>query len=158
MDPSDAEPQPRPVQDPRRKKNLTNDERMQVVSTMLRELQNHGNDGKLARGTITAVALEFHVCTKTIRNIWRVPSRILKIRKFGALCKSQKLGRSGRRKKWNHDDICEAVKLVPNFQRRTIRDLAVAIGIPKSTLHAMKLQSRQEMSSKTKGICHNTAK
>ena len=49
MDPPDPEPQPRPVQDPRRKKNLTKDERTQVVSKMLSELQNHGVDGKFAR-------------------------------------------------------------------------------------------------------------
>jgi hypothetical protein len=68
MDPPDAEPQPRPDQDPRRKKNLTKDERTQVVSKMLSELQNHGVDGKFARGTMPAVAREFHVCAKTIRN------------------------------------------------------------------------------------------
>ncbi len=30
------------------------------------------------------------------------------------------------------------MKLVPLFQSRTIRDLAAALGIPKSTLFAMK--------------------
>ena len=102
MDPPDAEPQPRPVQDPRRRKNLTKDERIQVVSKMLWELQNHGVDGKFALGTITAVALEFHVCTKTIRNIWaRAVANFENpdIRQFRASPK--KLGRSGRPPKWN---------------------------------------------------------
>ena len=53
----DAEPQPRPVQDPRRKKTS-------------QRIQNHGVDGKFAPGTITVVVLKFPVCTKTIRNIW----------------------------------------------------------------------------------------
>ena len=45
----DAEPQPRPVQDPQRKKNLTKDQGVQVVSKMFWwELQNHGVDGKFA--------------------------------------------------------------------------------------------------------------
>ena len=59
MDPPDAEPQPRPVQeDPRRKKKLTKNERTQVVSKFFWELQNHWRDGKFAHGTMTAVALE----------------------------------------------------------------------------------------------------
>ena len=95
-------------------------------------------DGKFARGTITAVALEFDVCTKTIRNIWARAMANFKnpdIRRLSA--SPQKLGRSGRPRKWNNDDIREAVKLVPPFQRRTVRDLANVLGIPKSTLHAM---------------------
>ena len=40
----------------------------------------------------------------------------------------------GRHKKWNHDEIREAVTLIPHFKRKTIRDLAHALGIPKSTL------------------------
>ena len=39
-----------------------------------------------------------------------------------------------RHKKWNHDEILKAVTLIPLFKRRTIRDLAHALGIPKSTL------------------------
>ena len=139
MDPPNADPQPRPVEDRRRRKYLTCEQRTQIVSRMLWELQNHGVDGKFARGTITAVAVEFHVCPQTIRRIWaRAVANFgdPDIRRFSA--SPQKLNKCGRSKKWNHDEVREAVKLVPLFQRRTIRDLAFALGIPKSTLHAMK--------------------
>ena len=81
------------------------------------------------------------MCTKTISNIWaRAIANFANpdIRQFRASPK--KLGRSGRPRKWNHDDVREAIKLVPLLQRRTIRDLASALGIPKSTVHAMKCE------------------
>jgi hypothetical protein len=70
MDPPEPEPQPRPVQEQRRKKELTRHQYTQIVSRLLFELQNHGADGKFACGTLTAVAQDFHVCQRTIRNIW----------------------------------------------------------------------------------------
>ena len=138
MDPPEPEPQPRPVQEQRRKKELTRDQRTQIVSRLLFELQHHGADGNFARGTLTAVAIEFHVCEKTIRNVWKRAVENFQdpdIRQFRA---SPKKRNCGRPRKWNHDDVREAVKLVPLFQRKSIRDLAHALGIPKSTLHLMK--------------------
>ena len=40
--------------------------------------------------------------------------------------------------KWNHDEVREVVRLLPLFHRRTIRDLAAALNVPMSTVHAMK--------------------
>ena len=51
---------------------------------------------------------------------------------------SGKKKKCGRHKKWNHDEIREAVTLIPLFKRRTIRDLAHALGMPKSTLWDLK--------------------
>ena len=50
----------------------------------------------------------------------------------------RKKKKCGRRKKWNHDEVREAVALIPLFRRRTIRDLAHALGIPKSMLWDLK--------------------
>ena len=138
MDPPNAEPQPRPVQEGHRSKNLTCHQRTQVVSKLLWELQNHGVDGKFARGTLTAVALEFHVCVKTIRRVWTRAVANFEDPEVRQFCSSPLKRNCGRPKKWNHDDIREAVKLVPLFQRKSIRNLAAALGIPKSTLHLMK--------------------
>jgi hypothetical protein len=71
MDPPDPEPQPRPVPEGRRKKEVTRDQRTQIVSRLLFELRTHGVDGKFARRTIAAVAVEFHVRSKTIRRVWK---------------------------------------------------------------------------------------
>jgi hypothetical protein len=116
MDPPEPEPQPRPVQEQRRKKELTRDQRTQIVSRLLFELQHHGADGNFARGTLTAVAIEFHVCEKTIRNVWKRAVQNFQdpdIRQFRA---SPKKRNCGRPRKWNHDDVREAVKLVPSFR------------------------------------------
>jgi hypothetical protein len=144
MDPSppDAESEVRPVPEGYRTKNLTRDERHQIVSKLLeerRQKQRHqGVDGKFARGVLTSMALEFQVSDKTIRNVWARAVANFEdpnIRQF----RSSPLQRnSGRPKKWNPEEIREAVQLVPLRQRRTIRDLAAALGIPKSTLHALK--------------------
>ena len=138
MNPPDPEPQPRLVPERRTKKELTREQRQQIVSRLLWELNEKGNDGKFARGTIPAVAAEFHVCPKTIRRIWARAVQNFEdpdVRQFSASPEKKKCG---RHKKWNHDEVREAVWLIPLFRRRSIRDLAAALGIPKSTLHAMK--------------------
>jgi len=111
MDPPEPEPQPRPVQEGRRKKELTRDQCTQIVSRLLFELQTHGVDGKFARGTIPAVAQDFHVCQRTVRNVWKRAVANFQdpdIRQFRA---SPPKCNSGRPRKWNHNEVCEAVKL-----------------------------------------------
>jgi hypothetical protein len=71
MDLLEPEPQPRPVQEKKRKRELTCDQCFQIVSRLLFELQSHGVDGKFSSGTLTADAQDFHVCQRTIRNVWK---------------------------------------------------------------------------------------
>ncbi len=81
---------------------------------------------------------EFHMCNKTIRRVWARAIQNFEnpdIRQF----RSSPLKKNcGRPKLWNHDEVREAVKLVPLYQRRSISDLAAALGMPKSTLHDLK--------------------
>jgi hypothetical protein len=132
MDTPDPEPQPRPVPVGRRKKELTRDERAQIVSRLLFDWKTHGVDGKFARGTITAIAIEFHVCSKTIRRVWKRAVQNFRDPDIQQFCASPQKRNCGRPQKWNHDDVREAVKLIPLFQRVIIRTLANALGIPKS--------------------------
>ena len=80
-------------------KDLTCDERKQMVSRML-TLARHGDHGvKFPRGTITAVAAEFHVCTQTLRRVWaraRENNLDPTVRQYQASPK--KKGRCGRKK------------------------------------------------------------
>ena len=49
---------------------------------------------------------EFHVCAKTIRKIWARTIANFENLDIPQFCASpKKLGRSGRPRKWNHDDI-----------------------------------------------------
>ncbi len=45
---------------------------------------------------------------------------------------------AGRKKKWNHDEVTEAVKEIPLHHMRTLRDLAGALGMPLTLLLRMK--------------------
>ena len=154
MDPPDPEPQPRPVQEERRKKELTRDQCIQIVSRLLFELQTHGVDGKFARGTITAIAIEFHVCSKTIRRVWKRADEIFRNPDIRQFRPSPRKRNCGCPRKWNHGDVYEVVTLIPLFQRGTIRTLATALSIPKSTLHVMKCDNDDPvmLSKTTKGM------
>jgi len=139
MDQDRLDAQQPPPQQGRMKRELTSDERKQIVSRLLTEAQQGGDVGKFPRGTITAVAADFHVCRKTITNIWtRAQENYADptVRQYQA--SPRKKRNCGRKKKWDPEAIMEAIKEIPLFRRRTIRDLAAALGIPKSTLFDLK--------------------
>jgi hypothetical protein len=141
MDPPDPEPPLTPVPNKNTKRELTCIERQQIVSRLMFELQERGVDGKFLRGTLKLVAGEFHVCPRTITRVWARACQNYEnplIRQFRSSPQKKKCG---RHKKWNHNEVCKAVKLIPLFQRRTIWDLAHALSIPKSTLFRMKCDS-----------------
>ncbi len=101
-------------------------------------MQERGVEGKFLRGTLKLVAGKFHVCPRTITRVWARAGQNYEnplIRQFRSSPQKKKCG---RHKKWNHDEVCKADKLIPLFRRRTIRDLAHALSIPKSTLFQMK--------------------
>jgi hypothetical protein len=138
MDPPDPEPPLSPAEEKRTKKELTGKAREQIVSRLLFELKENGVDGKFLRGTQSAVALDFHVSQRTIRRVWARALQNFENPNIRQYRSSPQKKNCGRPKKWNHDEVREAVKLIPLFQRRTIRDLADALRIPKSTLFRMK--------------------
>ena len=91
------------------------------------------------RGTLTVVVCNFHVTLRTISRIWVHAHKHFQNPDIRQFCVSpRKMKKCGQHKKWNHDEICEAVTLIPLFKRRTIRDLAHVLGIPKSTLWDLK--------------------
>lgn len=48
-------------------------------------------------------------------------------------------GNSGAKRKWDHDEICEAVKTIQLHQKSSIQSLAGTLGIPKkSTMFRIK--------------------
>ena len=94
---------------------------------------------QFSKGILTAVASEFRVSHDTIRRAWKRAVENFNdpdVKQFRA--SPQKINNCGRPQKWNRDELREAVKAVPNYQRKTIRSLACALGIPKSTLFTMK--------------------
>ena len=75
----------------------------------------------------------------TIRNVWQralANFRNPAIQSF--ISSPQKIGNCGRKQKWNRDEVRATVKEIPLSQKRSIRSLAYALGMPKSTLFRMK--------------------
>ena len=70
MDP----PAPDPPQEPpprwTKGKELTAQQRRDVVARLLWELKDNGPNAKFPKGVLTAVAEEFHVTHFTIRRVW----------------------------------------------------------------------------------------
>jgi hypothetical protein len=122
-----------------KKRNLTSEERRAIVSRLILSIKPDDPDLKLGRGVITATANSYHVSRITIRKVWQralANYRNPNIRSF--MSSPQKKGNCGRKQKWNREEVREAVKALPLFQKRTIRSLAQALGIPKSTLFDLK--------------------
>jgi hypothetical protein len=127
-------------------KNLSSEERQAIVSFLLLEVKDEDGTQKLARGAINSAAETFHVHRNTIRDIWdRARANFDNHMIVSFVSESRKKGNSGRKIKWNRDDLKNAVKDLPLHQRRSIRDLSVGLAIPKSTVwHIMKLEPREK--------------
>jgi hypothetical protein len=107
-------------------KQLTNTERQQIYEALL----ERSNGGKLKKNSTNIVAQMFHVSKYQVRGVWRrvkqchaqgIPIDVTSRRKI-----------SGRKR--IQIDLSDVLR-VPLHRRRTIRSLANAIGVKKSTLH-----------------------
>ena len=70
------------VRNPRQRRELTDSQQDRIISCLLWELQSHGQNGRFARRTVTVVANEFYVCSKTIRRVWARALENFQIRRF----------------------------------------------------------------------------
>ena len=109
-------------------RNLTDDERQAVYEMVLSKMTN----GKPAKGSFTAIAGQFRVHPLTVSRIWKAGAKSIA---EGSICANVSSKRKGKCGKKAIEIDLDAVKAVPLSQRGTLRSLAAAIGIPKSTLH-----------------------
>ena len=115
MDPPDPDPSLTPVPQKKAKRELTGEERQQIVSRLLFEMQNSSVDGKFLRDTLTVVAGEFHVTLRTMSRVWAHAQENFQNPDILQFRSSPRKKKCGRHKKWNHDEIREAVALIPPF-------------------------------------------
>lgn len=106
--------------------NLTDLQKQQIYEALL----ENSNRGRLKRNTTNIVAQMFQVSTNQVRSVWRRAKQ----------CRAQGLPvdvRSRRKncgRKRKQIDLSN-VLMIPLHRRRTIRALAAALGVKKSTLH-----------------------
>ena len=71
MDDQPPDPQQQLPPEHIRRKELTSEQRRNIVTRLLWELKDGHRNGKFGRGVLTAIADEFHVTHFTIRRVWK---------------------------------------------------------------------------------------
>ena len=138
MDPDDHEPAGALVPEGRAKRELTALETRRIISELLLRVKDRADLSSLEYGALTAVSKMFHVHPRTIKRTWERAIQNYNDPHVGLLRASPHKNQEARNQKWNTDEIREAVKAVPHYQRRSLRMLGGALGIPTATLHRMK--------------------
>ena len=138
MDPDDHEPAGALLPEGRARRELTALETRQIISELLLRVKDPADLSTLQYGALTAVSKLFHVHPRTIKRTWEVAKQNRDNPHVGLLRASPHKNQEARNKKWNTDEIREAVKVVPHHQRRSLRLLSGALEVPRSTLHRMK--------------------
>ncbi|ETN06143.1 hypothetical protein PPTG_13925 [Phytophthora nicotianae INRA-310] len=115
-------------------RNLTYDERRAMLDFLLK--RRIEGSTKLMRHAVTDAATEFGVDRRTVSRLWKRAVQSLENGDEVCDVASRKVGRRGRRKRdWSAE--LERVKEIPLAQRGSIRALATAVGIPKTTLYEL---------------------
>ena len=121
MDAPDPDPAGEPPPERGAKRDLTSQQRRNIVSTLLLSVKPGDPEMKLARGVIKSCADAYGVNRFTIRKVWQRALENYRNPNIQAFISSpQRKGRCGRPLKWNRDDVREAVKNLLLHQRRTI--------------------------------------
>jgi transposase-like protein len=125
----------------RKRPDLTNEQRQQIISCLLEELKPGGQDHELKRGAIVRASTQFDVNTKTIGKIWtRAKESRLDPLQLAFRASPRKKGRCGTTPKYSPDELREAIKALPAHQKRSIRTIATALSISKSTVGRLKVE------------------
>ena len=138
MDPDDHEPAGAAVPQGRARRELTALETRRIISELLLRVKDGADLSILQHGALTAVSKMFHVHPWPIKRTWEHAIQNNNDPHVGSLRVSPHKNQEARNKKWNPDEIREAVKAVPHHQCRSLRLLCGALGVPLSMLHRMK--------------------
>ncbi|CEG50039.1 uncharacterized protein PHALS_07769 [Plasmopara halstedii] len=115
-------------------RNLTYEERRAMLDFLLKRRVEGST--KLMRHAVTDAATEFAVDRRTVSRLWKRAVQSLENGDEVCDVASRKVGRRGRRKRdWSAE--LKRVKEIPLTQRGSIRALASAVGIPKTTLYEL---------------------
>lgn len=128
-----------PAKPGRGSKNMTYAERCAMLDFLLQ--RRHEGSNKLARHAVTDAAAEFKVDRRTVSRLWKRAVQSMENGDAVTDVASRKVGHRGRRKRdWSAE--LERVKQIPLEKRGSIRALASAVGIPKTTLFELLKQDK----------------
>jgi hypothetical protein len=104
------------------KKELTTDQQNQVVSQLLLLVKEGEPEQKLVHGALTNVAKNFNVTARMVRKIWKRVCQSFAEPTIAAFCGSPlKKNCCGRKKKYDCEEVREAISLVPLHERKTLK-------------------------------------
>jgi len=123
----------------RKRPEFTEDERKRIISDLLERGSQENGEFRLARGALQAVAKKFDCSHTTIGRIWKRAQQSREDPNIQAYrATPQKKGRCGPQPLYDREEVAEAIAALPIRKRRTIRSIAAALGISKSTIHRIK--------------------
>jgi transposase-like protein len=138
MDDVDVPPPDGPSGNKRKRKDLTHEQRREIVCRLLLETGEGPQNVELKHGAVSRVARHFGVVPTTVGRIWKRARQSLTDDTLGDFQASPlKKGNCGRPQVYNRDEVREAIKDVPLHQGNTLSTLGSALGIPKTTLRRM---------------------
>jgi hypothetical protein len=114
---------------------LTSNEKKQIARQLWEEATMATGTPILAHGAIGRCAKNFGVTGPAISNVWR---QMKKNFAKGILSASpEKKSPSASRMLYCRDELSSQIAALPHCKRRTLRDMAIELGISKSTIHRM---------------------
>jgi hypothetical protein len=124
-----------PAPNPRKKKNLTAEGRLEALAMMMAVSEV----GRFPHGAMKKFSAKLGVARSTLWRLWkssaasRAHGRVLSVDVF-----SRKKLLCGAKKKYNPDDVLVALKQIPKRHRRTLRSTASHLGVSYSTVHNLR--------------------
>lgn len=116
----------------RNKRNLTNQERLNIVAKLL----TRSNNGNLRRGDVVAVALEYGCDRSTIHRIWKTRKLSITNENLMGTVDSKIKSNSGR-KGYNIDELLQRLKQLPLNKRTTERHISRHLGISRTVFRRL---------------------
>ena len=120
MAPDNNEPAVAVVPEGRARRELTALETRRIIPELLLRVKDCADFTTLQFGALTAVSKMFHAHPRTIKQTWERAIQNHNNPHVRLLSASPHKNQEARNKKWNADDIREALKTVPHHQRRSL--------------------------------------
>jgi len=118
---------------------LTNEQVQQLVAECIDNSEMVDGELQLKGGARSDIAKKFAISNRQVTRIW---ARAKKSRADPSVqayrATPQKKGNSGRRPLYCREEVKEEIAQLPRHKRASIRAIAQALGIPKSTIAEMK--------------------
>ena len=121
--------------------SLTFEQNQAVISDLLLHVKTQTDPPELEFGAITKVAKKNRMPVPVVSRIWKEAKKNRMDPNIGAFTRTSNARQSGRKRLYDRQEVANAVAQLPIHKRRTIRKLAKALKVPKSTIQRLVKES-----------------